>query len=436
MEFVLVLIVGILIGVGLTFVLLRRSQLQVKEESNSIGEELTSVKEALARSEARREAELKASAEKLALLEEAKMNLQDSFKALSSEALSRNNESFLNLAKATLEKYQEGAKGDLEKRQQAINKTVEPVGEALKLFNERVSKIEERRTEVDAGLREKLKQLAESQLQLSRTTGSLVQALRAPQVRGQWGELQLRRTVEMAGMLNYCDFEEQSSIETESGQRQRPDMLVRLPNERRVVVDSKAPLAAYLDALESDDPEVQAQRMQAHARHLREHIKSLSAKSYWTQFDDTPEFVVLFIPNEAIFSAALEQDPSLIELGVSNKVILATPTTLIALLKAIAYGWQQEAIAREAKEISALGRELYDRISVIVGHLSKLGKSLDQTVGHYNKTVSSVETRLLSTAKKFQTLESVSSAEIGEVKAIEKIPTLPKEFDEEEDVGG
>lgn len=430
MESVLILVVGFVVGAALVYGLLRRSQVRAEKELQTLREDYSSAKEALARLESQRDAELKAAAEKLALLEEAKVNLQNSFKALSSEALSKNNESFLNLAKATLEKYQEGARGDLEKRQQAINKTVEPVGEALRIFNERVSKIEERRTETDAGLREKLKQLAESQLQLSRTTSSLVQALRAPQVRGQWGELQLRRTVEMAGMLNYCDFEEQSSIETEDGQRQRPDMLIRLPNERRVVVDSKVPLAAYLDALESDDPDVQTQRMQAHARHLREHIKGLSAKSYWTQFEDTPEFVVLFIPNEAIFSAALEQDPSLIELGVSNKVILSTPTTLIALLKAIAYGWQQEAIAREAKEISALGRELYDRIGVIAGHLSKLGKSLDQTVGHYNKTVSSVETRLLSTAKKFQTLDSVSAPEITETKKIEKAPTLPKEVEE------
>ena len=430
MESVLILVIGFVVGAALVYGLLRRSQVRTEQELRALREDNSSAKEALARLESQRDAELKAAAEKLALLEEAKINLQDSFKALSSEALSKNNESFLNLAKATLEKYQEGARGDLEKRQQAINKTVEPVGEALRVFNERVSKIEERRTETDAGLREKLKQLAESQLQLSRTTGSLVQALRAPQVRGQWGELQLRRTVEMAGMLNYCDFEEQSSIETEDGQRQRPDMLIRLPNERRVVVDSKVPLAAYLDALESDDPDVQTQRMQAHARHLREHIRGLSAKSYWTQFEDTPEFVVLFIPNEAIFGAALEQDPGLIELGVSNKVILATPTTLIALLKAIAYGWQQEAIAREAKEISALGRELYDRIGVIAGHLSKLGKSLDQTVGHYNKTVSSVETRLLSTAKKFQTLDSVSTSEIAETKKIEKAPTLPKEAEE------
>lgn len=435
MEWIVVFVVGMLAGAGWACVWLRGGQQRAESTLRTLDQDLQqmrtaywSAKEALVRVEAQREAELNASTEKLNLLEQAKTHLHDSFKALSAEALSSNNESFLNLAKTTLKTYQQAAQGDLEQRQQAIQKTVEPVGEALQLFNERVAKIEQRRTETDAGLREKLQQLAESQIQLSRTTGSLVQALRAPQVRGQWGEMQLRRTVEIAGMLNYCDFEEQTAVETTDGQRRRPDLLIHLPNARQVVVDSKVPLAAYLDALESDDPARQTERMQAHARHIRDHIKGLSAKSYWTQFDYSPEFVVLFIPNEAIFSAALEQDPSLIELGVLNQVILATPTTLIALLKAIAYGWQQEAIAREAKQISALGHELYERISVVAGHFAKVGKSLDQTVAHYNKAVSSVETRLLSTARKFQALDCASTATVPEVKAIEKIPTLPKDL--------
>jgi DNA recombination protein RmuC len=418
MEFLIALIallVGLLLGAGIVYFLLNSAHAKTKE--------------ALARLEAQREAELIAAAEKLALLKDAQAKLQDSFKALSSEALSKNNESFLNLAKTTLEKYQDGAKSDLEKRQEAINKTVEPVGLALKAFNERVEKIETRRTQTDASLQQQLRQLAESQVQLSKSTGSLVQALRAPQVRGQWGEMQLRRTVEMAGMINRVDFLEQASVETEDGQRQRPDMLINLPNGRQVVVDSKVPLAAYLDALQAEDPDVQTARMKAHARHIRDHIKGLSAKSYWTQFENAPEFVVLFIPNETIFSAALEQDPTLIELGVDNKVILATPTTLIALLKAIAFGWQQEAIAREAKEIAALGKELYERIGVVTGHFAKLGKSLDQSVGHYNKAISSVESRLLVTAKKFEALDSASPDPLPEPAAIEKQPTLPKEVE-------
>jgi DNA recombination protein RmuC len=413
MEIFIGLGVGLLLGAMIAYFFMSRR--------------LSEARQSLAVLESLREAELKAADEKLALLEQARAQLKESFQALSSEALSRNNESFLNLAKSTLEKYQEGAKGDLEKRQQAINKTVEPVGLALKAFNERVEKIEERRTQTDASLKQQLQQLAESQVQLSRTTGSLVQALRAPQVRGQWGEMQLRRTVEMAGMINRVDFLEQASVDTDDGQRQRPDMLINLPNGRQVVVDSKVPLAAYLDALQSDDPNVQKERMVAHARHIRDHIKGLSAKSYWTQFDNAPEFVVLFIPNETIFSAALEQDPMLIEQGVNNQVILATPTTLIALLKAIAFGWQQEAIAREAKEIAALGKELYERIGVVTGYFAKLGKSLDQTVSHYNKAISSVESRLLVTARKFEALDSAAPDPLPEPAAIEKQPALPKE---------
>lgn len=406
-------LVGVLLGAAAAYLLLQRAHVRTRE--------------ALVRLESQREAERKAAEEKLALLEDARAKLTDSFKALSSEALSKNNADFLNLAKSTLEKYQEGAKSDLEKRQEAISKTVEPVGVALKAFNERVEMIEERRTRTDAGLKQQLQHLAESQVQLSKTTGSLVQALRAPQVRGQWGEMQLRRTVEMAGMINYCDFVEQASHETGEGQRQRPDMLIRLPNGRQVVVDSKVPLAAYLDALEAEDADVQTGRMQAHARHLREHIKALSQKAYWSQFENSPEFVVLFIPNEAIFSAALEQDPQLIELGVLNKVILATPTTLIALLKAIAYGWQQEAVAREARQIAELGKELFERINVVTGHFAKLGRSLDQSVGHYNNAVRSVESRLLVTARKFQELDSTAVGELPETKRIERTADLPAE---------
>lgn len=415
MDLIIGIVIGLFLGAALVYFVLNSTHAKTKE--------------ALARLEAQHAAELKSAEEKLALLEQARAQLKESFQALSSEALSRNNESFLNLAKSTLEKYQEGAKGDLEKRQEAIHQTVEPVGLALKAFNERVEKIEERRTQTDASLKQQLQQLAESQVQLSRTTGSLVQALRAPQVRGQWGEMQLRRTVEMAGMINRVDFLEQASVDSADGQRQRPDMLINLPNGRQVVVDSKVPLAAYLDALQSDNPDVQKERMIAHARHIRDHIKGLSAKSYWTQFDNAPEFVVLFIPNETIFSAALEQDPMLIEQGVNNQVILATPTTLIALLKAIAFGWQQEAIAREAKEIAALGKELYERIGVVTGHFAKLGKSLDQTVGHYNKAISSVESRLLVTARKFEALDSAAPDPLPEPAAIEKQPALPKEED-------
>jgi len=413
MDMAIGLGLGFLLGAGIVYVLL--------------GRELGKARQKLAGLESQREAELKAADEKLKLLEQARAQLESSFKALSAEALSKNNESFLKLAEENLKKYQEGAKSDLEKRQESIHKTVEPVNEALKLFNQRIEKIEERRTATDASLKEQLSHLSQAQAELSRTTGSLVQALRAPQVRGQWGEMQLRRTVEMAGMVNYCDFLEQASHETGEGQRQRPDMLIKLPNERQVVVDAKVPLAAYLDALEAKEAHVQTERMLAHARQLRDHIKGLSQKAYWNQFENTPEFVVLFVPNETIFSAALEQDPQLIELGVQNKVILATPTTLIALLKAIAYGWQQEAIAREAKQIAELGRELYERIGVVTGYFNDVGKTLGKTVDNYNKAIRSVESRLLVTARKFEALDSSNTDALPDTSVIEKVPILPKE---------
>ena len=411
MDLIIGLVVGILLGAVVVYFLISAAHGKTKQQ--------------LAGVEAKYEAELKAADDKLKLLEEARDSLKDSFKALSADALSKNNESFIKLAEENLKKHQQSAKDDLEKRQQAITKTVEPVSQTLKAFSDRVNKIEERRIESEGGIKKELQKLSEMHLRLDQSTSSLVQALRAPQVRGQWGEMHLRRTVEMAGMINYCDFEEQSSVETEEGQRQRPDMLIRLPNERRVVVDSKVPIAAYLDALETDSTEVQSERMQAHARHLRTHIKDLSTKAYWSQFENAPEFVVLFVPNEAIFSAALEEDPSLIELGVENKVILATPTTLIALLKAVAYGWQQEAITREAKEIASLGKEIYDRLSVVIGHFVKLGKSIDQSVGNYNKAMNSVDSRLMVTARKFESLESASSEQLPDINQIEKRPNLP-----------
>ena len=411
MDLIIGLVVGILLGAVVVYFLISAAHGKTKQQ--------------LAGVEAKYEAELKAADDKLKILEEARDSLKDSFKALSADALSKNNESFIKLAEENLKKHQQSAKDDLEKRQQAITKTVEPVSQTLKAFSDRVNKIEERRIESEGGIKKELQKLSEMHLRLDQSTSSLVQALRAPQVRGQWGEMHLRRTVEMAGMINYCDFEEQSSVETEEGQRQRPDMLIRLPNERRVVVDSKVPIAAYLDALETDSTEVQSERMQAHARHLRTHIKDLSTKAYWSQFENAPEFVVLFVPNEAIFSAALEEDPSLIELGVENKVILATPTTLIALLKAVAYGWQQEAITREAKEIASLGKEIYDRLSVVIGHFVKLGKSIDQSVGNYNKAMNSVDSRLMVTARKFESLESASSEQLPDINQIEKRPNLP-----------
>jgi DNA recombination protein RmuC len=350
------------------------------------------------------EQERRSGDERRQLMVAAEKQLADAFNSLSAQALARNNQAFLDLATQNLSRFQEAAKGDLAERQLAVEGLVKPLSEELAKLAGQTQALEKARAESYGQLSEQVRNLFGAQQELKQETGRLVSALRRPEVRGRWGEVQLKRVVEMAGMLDHCDFFEQETC----GDGRRPDMLVRLPGGKTVVLDSKAPVTAYLEAVEAEHEDARGRALTRFVQHVRTHIQQLAAKSYWDQFEQSPEFVVMFLPGEAFFSAALQQDPELIEYASAQKVILATPTTLLALLKAVYYGWRQEALADNARQVSELGALLYERLAKLGEHWNSVGKNLGQAVKAYNDATGSLETRVMVTARKFEELQVVS----------------------------
>ena len=359
------------------------------------------------------EAERAAATERVRAEAEGERRLREAFAALAGDALKNNNEAFAELAAAKLATVKASADGDLAQRQQAIEGMVGPLRESLDRVQNQLNAVERDRAGSYSKLLEQVSMMRTTSEQLHRETTQLVTALRAPQVRGRWGEMQLERAVEAAGMTEHIDYVTQPSANTPDG-RLRPDLIVRLVGGKSVVVDSKVAFAGYLEAMEARDEATRATRLKAHARHLRDHIDALGAKSYWEHFTPSPEFVVCFVPADAFLDAALREEPALLERAFEQNVVVATPSTLVALLRTIAYTWRQEALAENAAEVHRLGRELYQRLSTMGGHIDKLGRSLNTAVGDYNKTVSSLETRVLVTARRMIDLDVVTSAEVIE----------------------
>src|SRR5216684_571051 len=354
------------------------------------------------------------------LLDDAQVKLREAFQSLAGEALKASSDQFIELAKAKFDSLQKEAEGDLEQRKIAIQSMVDPLQTALTDLRSEVARVESARQEAYGSLRNEVQLLATTSKELREETGSLVNSLKQPQVKGKWGELTLRRVVELAGMSPHCDFQEQQSVDTEEG-RLRPDLIVHLPGGTQIVVDVKVPLHAFFKAVSATSDAEYSEAMIQHASLVRDHIRSLSAKEYWKQFEPTPEFVVLFVPGESFFSAALEQDRTLIEDAIEKRVVLASPTTLIALLRAIAYGWKQQLVAENAERIKEVGNELYNRVVTFAEHLSEIAKGLERASKAYNNAVASFDSRLIPSASKFREM-GVGSADVPQIEPIETFP--------------
>ena len=355
------------------------------------------------------------------ILQQTQAQLANTFNQLSNEALSRNNNSFLKLAEENLKRFQSEAKADLSSKEKAIEQLVKPINEALQQTTKQIHDIEKERKESYGSLRTTIDQMTKSQQQLQLETQNLVQALRRPEVRGQWGEMTLRRLAELSGMVAHCDFFEQTHTATENGSI-RPDMIVKLPEKRDIIVDAKTPLDAYLSAIQAKDDSERQRELKRHAQIIRSRVRELARKNYWSEYSNSPEFVVLFIPGEQFLSAALEVDPALLEDSMSQNIILATPTNFIALLRAVSYGWKQQALAENAENIRELGETLYKRLSTFGNHLSKLGNSLGSTVNHFNSAVGSLERQVLPGARKFTEMGISSKSDITDLPPVEQQP--------------
>lgn len=355
------------------------------------------------------------------LLDETKIRLTEAFRALAADALKSSNEDFLRLAEQRFKSLTQEAAGELEARKVAVASLVQPLQQAVEAYQNEARALEEKRLREISGVGRQLTEIAQAHTALQRETSNLVNALRAPQVRGRWGEIALRKTAELAGMTKYCDFTEQASVQVEGG-RLRPDMVVHLPARRDIVVDAKVALNAYLEALEAPGPEQREAALQRHTQQVRMHMRRLASKEYWSQFPQAPEFVVLFIPGEAFFAAAAERAPDLLEDALANQVLIATPTTFIGLLLTAAYGWRQEQVAENAERISELGRQVHERLSVLVEHFATVGKALEKSVDAYNKAVASLETRVLPAARRFPELDPGSGKPIAELEPVAHTP--------------
>lgn len=400
------------------------SQLASRDASHAIlQQELAAAQQGRARLGAELEAERRTTADKLALLEGARSALKESFGALSAEALKTNNEAFLDLAKVSLARTQEAATTDLAARQKEIAGLVQPLRDSLGKISEHMQQVDRDRATSSQALTTQLQAVGETQERLRRETEGLVRALKSPNQRGRWGEIQLRNIIERAGMNAYCgDFSEKGSVEDEHGRRAIPDMTVRLPNGSCIVIDSKVPIDAYLRAIETSDEGQRDRFFRDHARQVREHIRGLSAKTYWAKFTPTPELVVMFLPGEPLFAVALQADPTLFDYAADQRVIPSSPLTLLALLRTVASAWQQQRLAENAEHVRALGTELYERVSLMADHMQELGASLRQAGGAYDKFVGSLESRVLVTARRFRELGISGTKDISE-------PAAPLDLD-------